>query len=169
MSPKIKGTRFVYCQAARNEFLLPRLARNKRRAPEDRAVVGWKGKGQNLKPWNTRRNVTRKAHVPRQNFRILSHFVAFPSHFVAFPSHFVAFLFHPLPAITAYITCPYARFPVNRLSHFSHFPAAARRRAKNEERKTKNENPPVSGFSFLVFRSPAHRTMCPSTHDIVCA
>jgi hypothetical protein len=22
---------------------------------------------------------------------------------------------------------------------------------------------------FLVFRSPAHRTVCPSTHDSVCA
>jgi hypothetical protein len=87
--------------------------------------------------------------------RILSHFVAFPSHFFAFPSHFVAFpshffaffafLFHPLPAFTAYITCPYARFPVDRLSHFSHFSAelvppsagCPARREKNEERKTK--------------------------------
>jgi hypothetical protein len=109
----------------------------------------------------------------------LSHFVAFPSHFFAFPSHFVAFpshffaffafLFHPLPAITAYTTCPYARFPVNRLSHFSHFPAELvppsaelvppsagwpLPREKNEERKTKNENPPVFGFSFS--RTPHH-------------
>ena len=110
---------------------------------------------------------------PSHFFAFPSHFVAFPSHFVAFPSHFVAFfafLFHPLPAITAYITCPYARFPVNRLSHFSHFPAGLvppsagwpPPRRKNEERKMKI--PP-----FLVFRSPTHRTMCPSTHDSVCA
>jgi len=45
--------------------------------------------------------------------------VAFCRIFVAF----FAFLFHTFQAITAYITCPYARFPVNRLSHFSHFPA----------------------------------------------
>jgi hypothetical protein len=84
-----------------------------------------------------------------------SHFVAFPSHFFAFPSHFVAFLFHPLQAITAYITCPYARFPVSRLSHFSHFPAAlvppsagARRRAE----KTKSEKRKMKIPLFLVFR-----------------
>jgi hypothetical protein len=86
---------------------------------------------------------------PSHFFAFPSHFVAFPSHFVAFPSHFFAFfafLFHPLPAITAYITCSYARFPVSRPSHFSHFSrrtcpafrgtaAAARkkRRAKNEK------------------------------------
>jgi hypothetical protein len=101
-----------------------------------------------------------------------SHFVAFPSHFFAFPSHFVAFfafLFHPFPAITAYITCSYARFPANRPSHFSHFsaelvpPSAGLvppsagwplPREKNEGRKTKNENPPVFGFSFAC--TPHH-------------
>jgi hypothetical protein len=96
---------------------------------------------------------------PSHFFAFPSHFVAFPSHFVAFPSHFfafVAFLFHPFPVITAYITCPYARFPVNRLSHFSHFsaelvpPSAGwpppREKTKSEKRKMKI--PP-----FLVFRS----------------
>jgi len=96
--------------------------------------------------------------------RILSHFVAFPSHFVAFPSHFVAFpshffafvafSFHPLPAITAYITCPYARFPVNRLSHFSHFSAAARRRAKKTKSEKRKMPPPVLGFLFA--HTPHH-------------
>jgi hypothetical protein len=108
--------------------------------------------------------------------------VAFPSHFVAFRRisvafcrisvafcrisvAFFAFLFHPLPAITAYTTCPYARFPVNRLSHFSHFPAATPCRVE----KTKSEKRKMKIPLFLVFRSPAHRTMCLGTHDIVCA
>jgi len=85
--------------------------------------------------------------------RIFSHFRRILSHFRRIFSHFCSFLFHPLPDITAYITCPYARFPVDRLSHFSHFSAelvppsagCPPPREKNEERKMKI---PL----FLVFR-----------------
>jgi hypothetical protein len=41
-----------------------------------------------------------------------------------------------------------------------------------KEPRTKNKKPKmffVFGSSFFVFRSPTHRTMCPSTQDIVCA
>jgi hypothetical protein len=92
---------------------------------------------------------------------------------------FFAFLLHPFPAITAYITCPYVRFPVSRLSHFSHFPAELVPPSAGlvppsagwppPREKTKSEKRKIKIPLFLVFRSPAHRTMFPSTHDSVCA
>jgi hypothetical protein len=50
------------------------------------------------------------------------------------------------------------------VAFFAFFRSRPLPRGKNEERKTKNENPPVFGFSFAYTPN-----VVPRTHDVVCA
>jgi hypothetical protein len=91
--------------------------------------------------------------------RILSHFRRILSHFRRILSHFVAIfrifissfaghyrIYHmPLRAFSREPTVAFFAFFRRTCPAFRGMAAAAR---KNEERKTKNENPPVFGFSF---------------------
>jgi hypothetical protein len=103
----------------------------------------------------------------------LSHFRRISSHFRRIFSHFRRILSHFRRIFRIFVSSFVGHYRIYHmpLRAFSREPTVAffafsrsrpPPREKNEERKMKI---PL----FLVFRSPAHRTMCPGTHDSVCA
>ena len=106
--------------------------------------------------------------------RILSHFRRIFLHF----SHFCFILCRPLPHISHALTrvFPWTDCRIFRIfpQNLSRPPRDARRGAKKtKSEKRKNENPPVFGFSFLVFHSwffvRLHTAPCAQVHMILCA